>query len=425
LQNQKESIMHKKLFVSALSLLLLAPLGLLAHSNMYFASPYRFGTRFERKGLITIDTWGAHGNTKNGRDGNAKKTNILNIYGFEKMHQLGKNVSGQDITSTSVDVLNALWRNTPTTNDANYATLQFTGKCCYSGGGASFAINLTDEFFFGGEIPFYRIDMKDPTFVDKTPDADKDAEWNQFYALFDSILADVGLSRLGIKKSGIGDISFFAGWTRSTEELDNLDFLDATLRVGALFGTADAKDEDFAFSIAPGYDKHNGVFFGFDMAFGFAKHCSFGFHLNELFLFQKSKNMRIKSALGQNGFIKLAKANVKRDMGNIYEVGGHFKVDYETASFYAGYTYAHKGSDSLTAKNSTLYPGSTLNSDEMLKGWSTHTVHIGAEVDFANENKRNFHPKFGISYNHVVRARRAFENSTVVGSLGISITCEI
>ena len=416
--------MHKKMFVSALSLLLLIPFGLSAHPKMYFAHPYQFDTRFERKGLITVDSWIAHGNTTKGQNSLSKTTNVLNIYGSEKMHQIGKNVVGQGLGATNKTVLTTLWRNTPTSNDENYGTLQFSGKCNYTGGAVSFGFNITDELFFGCELPFYKLDIKDITFIDKTATVDQDAEWNQFYVLFDSILSDVGLSRLGIKKSGIGDISIYTGWTRSTEDLENLEFLDATLKFGVLLGTAAEKNEDFAFSVAPGYDKHNGVFISFDTAIGITENASFGFHLNELFLLKKSKTMRVKTALGQNGFIKLAKTKVERDMGNLYDIGGHFKLEYGRAAFYTGYTYAHQGGTSLTSQDSKLYPGSILNTDEMLKDWSMHTLNLGAELDFSNDETQRIHPKCGICYNHVLRARRAFLNDTVAGSIGFSITFE-
>ena len=421
---QKETVMLSDKLKFLVSLLLLSPAVASAHAHFYTAHPYPFGTRYERKGLLTIDAFGAHGNTTKGKDGNGNSVNVLGIYGNHSMHQIGKNVENQNLSAISQDVLDTLWRHTPTTNDENYATLAFTGKCCYSGGGLTIGLNLTDEFFIGSTIPFYKIDMKTPEFVDLTAEVDRDAEWNQFIALFDTILSDSNLSRQGHSVKGIGDVSVFAGWTRSTDTLDNLDYLDATLKIGALLGTAAAKDQDYAFSVAPGYDKHKGVFLGFDMAFGFASYYSFGFHLQETFLFKRSSLQRIQSALGQNGFIKLAKTQVSKTMGNLYEVGGHFKIEYGAALFYTGYTYSHKGLDSLVAKNNALYPGSVINQDSMLKDWSIHVVHVGAEFDFANSQERKIHPKFGVGYNHVVRARRAFENHTVTGSVGFSITSD-
>lgn len=394
-----------------------------AYRHLYFSAPYPFGTRFERKGLVTIQGWAVHGTTTEGKDGNAKTTNILNMHGLHKMHQVGKNLSGFDITKPRDLTLDTLWRVTPTTDD--FAKLEFSGKCSFSGGQAQIEYNLSDEFFVGATVPYYKLDIQNPVYVDKTPSdlsAAEDSAWQAFKAAFDDILTDWGIKREAVKKSGIGDITTYVGWTRNADDLDQLDFLDATLKVGATLGTADAKDEDQAFSFAPGYDKHNGMFLTFDMAFGTNDFATFGFHLSQMFLFKKKKNMRMQSSAGQNGFIKLGKGNATRDMGNIYEVGGFLKGEVNVASLYGAYTYAHKGDDSLTTDNADLFPTAVVNSDEMLKGWSTHTVTVGAELDFTNEERR-VHPKLGIFYSRVIRARRAFLNHTVGGNLGVSISC--
>ena len=102
------------------------------------------------------------------------------------------------------------------------------------------------------------------------------------------------------------------------------------------------------------------------------------------------------------------------------------KFEYGVPSLTVGYTYVHKGSDSVTAQNSTLFEGEVINSDPMLKGWSTHTLSIGAELDFTNnENDKKLHPKVGIAYNHILRAQQAFLNHTVSGSLGLTIAFDV
>jgi len=268
---------------------------------MYFAHPYQFGTRFERKGLLSLDGFVMVGNTSDARNATSSKTNILNMYGQHQMHQIGKNINESDITATSVDALNNLWRATKTDDD--YAVLEFSGSSEYSGGSVLLEFNLTNEFFFGAELPFYKLEINTPTYTDKTPTDAKNAAWTNFLKNFDTILSDLSMDRAATKETGIGDVSAFVGWTRSVDELDNLDFLDATVRVGATLGTADAKNEDKAFSIAPGYDKHKGFFVSFDTAFGTHEHLSFGFHAKQLFLFKSTKTMRMQSAAGQNGFI--------------------------------------------------------------------------------------------------------------------------
>lgn len=416
--------MHKKIKKMLMLIATGTAVNIQALPNFYYAHPYESGTRFERKGLITLDGWGLYGSTRNGKDNDNRTVNVLQIYGNEKLHQVGKNVTGQNISSPNTDILDNLWRHTPTTNDGNYATLQFSGKARYAGGAVNLGINFTDSFFIGGQLPFYKLEIENPTYIDLTADADKDAQWNQFYGNFSSILSEVGLDITGHKRSGIGDAQVFMGWARSAEDLDQLDYLDATVKLGALLGTGTAKNQNKMFSFAPGYDKHHGVFLSLDTAFGFADYCSFGFKLQELFLFKRTKTMRIRSAAGQNGLIKLAKAQVNDKPGNVYEIGGYFKVEYDKVALFTGYSYDHKGAESLTAKNSVLYPSDVLNDDETMKGWSTHTLHVSAELDFTDDATKQFHPKISISYNRILRAKRAFLNHTIGGSFGIAITNE-
>lgn len=414
--------MLKKNSLRALFLLALTQSHILTHPHMYFAHPYQFGTRFERKGLLSFDCWAASGSTTNGRNNINTVTDVLNIYGQHKMHQVGKNVSDANITATSVDALNNLWRATKTDDD--YAVLEFAGKCEYVGGSASFEWNLTNEFFVGAELPFYKLEIKNPTYTDKTPTDASNAAWTNFLKNFDNILSDLSMDRAATKATGIGDVSTFIGWTRSVDELDNLDFLDATIRVGATLGTADAKDESKAFSIAPGYDKHKGFFVSFATSFGTHDYLSFGFHTKQLFLFKNTKTMRMQSAAGQNGFIKLGQGQATRNMGNIYEAGGFIRLERSYLSAYTGYTYAHKGKDEVIADNTTLFPSAVVNADSMLQGWSTHTVHVGIELDLTDESQK-LHPKMSFFYNHIVRAKQAFLNHTAGGTLGFSITFDL
>ncbi len=398
-----------------LLLIAIAPL----EASMHHAQPFNYGTRFERKGLFTVHGWGAYGNTQWGKDSTQTKQNVLGIYGVHKMHQVGKNVVNSNLSLINAAVLSNLWHVVPT--DAAYATLAFTGTMYYKGGEVSVAMNISDEFFVGADIPFDSFEMKDPTFVDLTPTDAKNAEWIQFLAHFDSILTDVGLEKTATKSSGIGDVSLYTGWTRNIDDLENLDFIDTTLRLGVILGTAEKKDGKKAFSIAPGHDKHTGAFISFDTALGTNQWFTFGFHLSQLFLFKKDTLTRVQSALGQNGFIKLAQTEVSCAPGSLYTVGGFLKADYAFLGAAVGYTYTHKNKTTLTTKNSALYDPTIVNADEMLQEWSTHTLQVMVECELDDETNRA-HPKLGLFYNYVIQAKRAFLNHTMGGLAGVSLT---
>lgn len=387
--------------------------------HFYHAQPFHFGTRFERKGMFDVNAYFQSGSTDSAHNSAGDTVNILRMYGLQKMHQIGKNVTESGLSTINANILNTLWQNPIT--DPNYALLQFSGSMDYTGGSVAVGLNLSEEFFISAKLPFYSLKIKNPTFTDFTPTDAQDAEWVQAYNNIDAILSELGMVRTATEVKGLNDVTILCGWARSVEDLDHLDFIDVTFTFGGILGNSAAKNEDSVFSIAPGYDKHSGMIIGFDTAFGAHEYITFGFHAQQILLFKKTKNMRIQTAAGQNGFIKLQKTKVERDMGNIYEMGAFFKIEIKQGSLYVGYTYVNKEKDSLVAENSILYPSTNINSDSMLQGWQTHTVTVGAEIDFTHTD-RIFHPKIGIFYNHVTKAKYAFLNHTTGGNVGLAIT---
>ncbi len=391
-----------------------------SNPNLYYAQPFGESSRPERKGLLSIDLWAVHGATTQGRDGTGVETNVLGIYGVHKMYQVGRDIGGQTITDTNTLVLNNLWNVVAT--DPLYAQLQFTGRAVCATGAVDMALNFTPEFFFGVSVPYYSVDIQNPIFTDLTPASAQNAQWIQFLAAFNSILELNDLNILGSKKSGLGDIAVYGGWTKNNEDTDDLDFADLTIKVGALLGNAQKKDQDRAFSVAPGYDGHKALLGDLLLSVGANERITLDFHAKFLAFFKQTLNLRMQTAQGQNGFIKLAKGIAERKLGSLYEVGASVKCEVlEPMSISLGYSYANKGADSLASANDTLFPSVIVNSDSMLKGWSHHIIHMGLDLDFTN-NERALHPHVGLFYNRIIKAHSSFFNHSVGGDVGLAIT---
>ena len=391
-----------------------------ANPNLYYAQPFSDSSRPERRGLFSTSLWAVHGATTEGRDGTGAVTNVLGIYGVHKMYQVGRDVGGQTITDVAPGILANLW-NVVATDDA-YAQLAFTGRAVCATGALDVAFNLTPEFFFGASIPYYSVDIQNPVFTDLTPAAAQNAQWVQFLANFNAILAANNLNILGIKQTGIGDVAVYAGWTKNNEDAEDLDFADLTIRLGALLGNAQKKDQDKAFSIAPGYDGHKAFLADVALSIGANSIITLDFYAKLLAFFKQTLNVRMQTAQGQNGFIKLAKGSAERSLGSLYELGASVSCEVlEPMSVSLGYSYAHKGIDKLTAANATLFPAAIVNSDSMLQGWSHHVVHIGIDLNFTH-NERAIHPHVGLFYNRVIKAHSSFFNHTVGGDFGLAIT---
>lgn len=388
--------------------------------NLYYATPRTDACRAERKGLFSIDLWAVHGSTTDGRDNAGNATNVLGIYGVHKMHQIGRDVGGQTITDTNTGILAALWNVVPV--DDTYAQLAYSARAVCATGAVDVNLNLTSEFFLGTSIPYYSLDIQNPRYTDLTSAAATNAQWTQFLGSFNQILALNGLTAEGGKESGLGDVALWGGWTKNNEDTDDLDFADLTIRVGGILGNAQKKDQDKAFTFASDYDGHKAIFADIGLSIGTNQVLTLDFAARFFGFLKRSLDIRMQTAQNQNGFIKLAKGRAERKLGSLYQLDASIAWEMiEPLSLVGGYTYTHKGSDSLTPENTTLFPSAIVNSDSMLAGWAHHVVHIGLDLDFAN-HERALHPHVILYYNRVVKARNAFLNHTVGGQAGLAVT---
>jgi hypothetical protein len=364
-----------------------------------------------------LNGWALHGNSKDGADNAGKKTNVLNIYGAHKMHQIGANIpTTVPITAQETALQNLL---VPNATD-NYAQFEYNGKVHYSGALLEVGLNFTNEIFMTCTVPYYKVQVDAITQTDLT--AIPNANWNQFLAHFDGIMTTYDLDLTNFKEDGIGDIGVYLGWTKNNDDSEDLDFIDATIKIGGLLGNAKKKNPDKIFSLAGGYDGHHGFVTDINLAMGSNERLALEIFGQYIYLFKRNLNVRMQTALGQNGFIKLLKGAAQRNPGNLYQFGGRLKFDaMESMTFSTGYHYAHQSKTTLAATDSVQFPTAVVNDDSMLADWSMHVFHVGMDLDFTHQDRR-VHPRAGISYQHVVKARNAFLNHSVGGNLGLSVT---
>lgn len=389
----------------------------------YYAPHMLSYHRYERQHLFTVDAQLGYGSCKEAHTANKLKTNVLGIYNQEQLQQVGKNSVNQDITQLNTQILNALWHVVPIGN--SYAVLDFTGSFESFNGHVALGYNIGESFFATAQLPFYTLHVKNPTYADATPANAVNAEWRAFLGNFNSILTNAGLSLEGYKKSGFGDARFAVGWVRNVDELGQLFALDTIIQIGFIAGTADAQDITKVFSIAPGNNKHHGAFLSFDSHIGVNQYFTLSFHTEQTIFFKKDCTRRIKTAPGQNGWIKLSQTTVTEEWGNKYSLGGYLTyTPFDMISLSTGYTYYHQNKHTLIPTDTLTYSSSIINSDIMLEPWSMHTFHVMCEINGSNREQR-FHPKLAISYNRIIQSHNTFLNHTGSGVLGLAITLEI
>jgi len=216
------------------------------------------------------------------------------------------------------------------------------------------------------------------------------------------------------------------GWTMNYEATEVVDFVDMTVKAGALFPSGKKRDPDKVFSLPHGYDGHFGLPFAFDIAVGFYEWLTVELHVDALVLFKHTRCLRMKTACEQSGMIKLAKGRATVDPGLIVQAGGYVQADHVVRglSLTVGYSFSHRGDDKVCPCDTETFNTFIASSDEMFKRWKRHTLHFKAEYDFTKEDSR-FGPRIGLFYNWHLKGERTFKTNTVGASFGLDITLKL
>ena len=205
------------------------------------------------------------------------------------------------------------------------------------------------------------------------------------------------------------------------EELEELDYIDTTLKTGILFPTGARKNQNLAFDLPSGYDGYYALPFSTDASLGAFEWLTVGYHTDVLFFIPQTRTIRMKTDLEQSGFFKLGLGTARVRPGSLWNINGYLKADHLAKGFslLVGYTYSQKNDDTICPCNRS-FVGSIVNSDEMFKSWNMHTLHLQAEYDFTQEEK-SYGFRAAIFYNQVLGGKRIFKTNMAGGSLGVDI----
>lgn len=423
----KKLVSHSVLFVT-----LLSPVAIFGMSmNTKFS--YRpdsnvDGTRYDRNCLTTVELNLSGGRAKKSYNGDKNCADVLHLYGLNDIAKMGLNALGDPAASIyNADLHDVIVRGGA--GLANGLGVNYAGKFTMFEGNLYLAQNLCKGFFLEANLPFKRLEVKDLVMSDGSVAAEISvipgltAPWERVKSELTELLALYNLSDGEASRTGVGDMGINVGWTHNNDDIENLDFLDTTIRVGLSAPTAKKRNEDKAFEIALGYDGHFGLGTSFDMAFGIYDWVSFGTHIGGLFFFKKTKEMRMNTTTGQNGFFKLLKGNAKRDMGNIWDVGAFLKADhiFKGFSMTFGYDYVHKDKDTLTPENTTIFPTTAANADVQLAGFSAHNITLALEYDMAKAGCY-YNPYVRVFYSRPVKGKYIFKTDVGGGAVGLNLT---
>jgi len=337
------------------------------------------------------------------------------------MHALGKKVPDKDPTKQENIVLDNLQQVEAT--DC-FGHLSFNGRFREAGVNLLLTQNFDHGIFAQLDIPIRRLEVRNVSYSDCSADK-KDPNWQAFLASFSSILTLYELDIRSCKQTGIGDMSLLLGWTRNYEETEYLDFIDWTLKTGVLFPTGEKRSIQNAFSLPNGYDGHWGIPLCGDVSIGLFEWITLGLHLQLLPLVKKTGMVRMKTACEQSGMIKLAKGYAQIKPSMVTHVGCFAQADHiiRGLSLTIGYSYAHQGSTKICPCDDQAFSPEVVNTDQMFKSWSVHTVHFQADYDFTKEHHR-VGARVGVFVDWHVGGKRTFKMNRSGPFIGLDFLLE-
>jgi hypothetical protein len=380
--------------------------------------------RLSKEWLTTLDISLEGGSTKHARNRCHHTVPLFDIYGLTSMTALGVNVPGKDM-SNPLDVL--LTELSLIAAPRNFGMFSLYGNFSILQSNILFTQNFESTgscgcFFLQVYLPIKRLIVDDICFDDLTsiegcPNKNN-LTWRAFLLSFDEILARYELSRCKTRESGVGDMCAFLGWTLNHEDTTVLDFVDFTIQAGVLFPTAKKQNINEIFALPLGYNKHWGFPVVADFSFGVYEWLTIGGHFDVLLFAKKNQEIRVKTSTNQSGPIKLAKACASVHRGPIWSGGAFAKADHfcRGLSLWVGYTFNKQNSDTVYINDPKTFNPCIINSDEMLHGWKMHTVSIGAEFDFTQQDCW-FGPRFSVFYDRQVGGRYVFKTNIIGGKV--------
>lgn len=425
--------------VSLIGLSLSISLSAYDNAHFYRATNLFFEPRIERDYLTSADLFLQAGSTKCARNKCNDTVPLLDVYGTADMHELAIGVPCKDLSNPYdmiITQLSLIPSRCQTGIDADkiqkkFANFSISGEFSIFEGYFSFAQNLVRGFYFHLIFPIRRLDIDNICFCDISPTDDACPNintpiWQTFKDNIDAILERYCLSRCAVSDTNIGDMTAYLGWTHSFQNTEVLDFVDTTIKVGVIIPSGQQKNEDQVFSLPFGYDGHVGVVIDGDFAFGAFDWFTLGAHFETIVFADKTKPIRLKTGQYQSGWIKLAKAESKREKGVLWQVGTYLKADHfvRGLSLLFGYSYTQKNDDELTPCDAELYCPSIVNSDEALFGWKMHTLNFWLEYDFATETSV-IGPRIAAYYNYVAGGKRIFTTGVGGGNFGVDIRWDL
>jgi hypothetical protein len=375
---------------------------------------------------------------------------LLSVHGAFDLTRLGTNLN--DFTSKVATA--AKWNptgggtflNRGTITGANDGLFDVDGKFTTANLSLHLQQTLFSGFYLQAYVPFSKLELKDIKLKNRGAATVNGVDMATFISTeLPTILQENGIKgglTAPMKKMGLGDPVISGGWEGSTKRLASMvTDVAGYMQVGISLPAAASRKAHYIFDLPRGNNGH----FGF-VGRGAAEACFFGLvtlgaQVGSTTFLGATQTVRLKTDKAQSGWIGLTPAQVKEDLGSIWDLGGYVSVDKIIKGLRAmvGYSvtrqeatrYQVRDGDYLKtfiAAQAALNPAVLVsqddyaNSDDRLKPWEMQTLHAAIRMDICKLLNTSFDALLGLEAAIPLGGKRAWHVPLFGGTLGASLT---
>ncbi len=241
---------------------------------------------------------------------------------------------------------------------------------------------------FSAYLPFYRMQLKDVQFVDKT-EKNNDADCRVKELLTNDLFANVkklgDLDLSGWKRGGPGDLTLLIEWFDNFPQAKPfLKNVGINWYSGISLPTGLRRDEDKIFAIPFGNDGAFALPFGLGLNLTFGEYVKAGLDVQLIHTFDNTRNRRIKTDLNQTDLLLLQKVDAHKDFGLTQKFSLYvelYKI-IKGLSCKVGYQFFKHGEDVLFL-GANAFSSEIANTTQNLEDWTAHQIVTNFSYDFA------------------------------------------
>lgn len=243
------------------------------------------------------------------------------------------------------------------------------------------------------------------------------------------------------KHTDIGDPGIYFGWGgEKTFKKSVADYLNGTLRLGAILPIGRRTEVDQCFSLPFGYEKHWAIAGRGCGEIGLFKFVAVGGSVGASIFFSRSYSKRLKSDPLQNGWLMFDKGVVHVDQGSLWDLSAYIKAQHRPwgVAAWFGAVYFNQSPtrfalrDTVSElsrresvaveerqKNQVTFTKEDLNSDARLKSWHHYVLHFGLSWDGAQFFACKSGPFLAFTYDYSLAGKYSWRTDVIGGRAGL------